>query len=102
MFQLIARHLLHTLNIIVVESFTTPHYYCPMSVQPLPALTVTNISLVHLAIVENKSIPHTSAVREPTIHKTAKEAAILAAIRFDFDRFWWDFESSFVSRSWRA
>ena len=41
MFQLIARHLLHTLNIIVVESFTTPHYYCPMSVQPLPALTVT-------------------------------------------------------------
>lgn len=42
MFQLIARHLLHTLNIIVVESFTTPHYYCPMSVQPLPALTVTH------------------------------------------------------------
>lgn len=42
MFQLIARHLLHTLNIIVVESFTTPHHYCPMSVQPLPALTVTN------------------------------------------------------------
>ncbi|MDD7000351.1 MAG: hypothetical protein PUI35_03155, partial [Oscillibacter sp.] len=41
MFQLIARHLLHTLNIIVVESFTTPHHYCPMSVQPLPALTVT-------------------------------------------------------------
>ncbi len=40
MFQLIARHLLHTLNIIVVESFTTPHHYCPMSVQPLPALTV--------------------------------------------------------------
>ena len=37
----IARHLLHTLNIIVVESFTTPHHYCPMSVQPLPALTVT-------------------------------------------------------------
>ena len=32
MFQLIARHLLHTLNIIVVESFTTPHHYCPMSV----------------------------------------------------------------------
>ncbi|MEF2950503.1 MAG: hypothetical protein U0O29_08500, partial [Oscillospiraceae bacterium] len=26
---------------IVVESFTTPHHYCPMSVQPLPALTVT-------------------------------------------------------------
>jgi len=25
----------------VVESFTTPHHYCPMSVQPLPALTVT-------------------------------------------------------------
>jgi hypothetical protein len=24
-----------------VESFTTPHHYCPMSVQPLPALTVT-------------------------------------------------------------
>ena len=42
MFQLIARHLLHTLNIIVVESFTTPHHYCPMSVQPLPALTVTS------------------------------------------------------------
>ena len=42
MFQLIARHLLHTLNIIVVESFTTPHHYCPMSVQPLPALTVTD------------------------------------------------------------
>ena len=41
MFQLIARHLLHTLNIIVVESFTTPHHNCPMSVQPLPALTVT-------------------------------------------------------------
>ena len=41
MFQLIARHLLHTLNIIVVESFTTPHHYCPMSVQPLPAFTVT-------------------------------------------------------------
>ena len=39
--HLIARHLLHTLNIIVVESFTTPHHYCPMSVQPLPALTVT-------------------------------------------------------------
>ena len=44
MFQLIARHLLHTLNIIVVESFTTPHHYCPMSVQPLPALTVTLLS----------------------------------------------------------
>mgnify|MGYP001638506118 CR=1 FL=1 len=44
MFQLIARHLLHTLNIIVVESFTTPHHYCPMSVQPLPALTVTYVS----------------------------------------------------------
>ena len=44
MFQLIARHLLHTLNIIVVESFTTPHHYCPMSVQPLPALTVTSFS----------------------------------------------------------
>lgn len=43
MFQLIARHLLHTLNIIVVESFTTPHHYCPMSVQPLPAFTVTNL-----------------------------------------------------------
>ena len=43
MFQLIARHLLHTLNIIVVESFTTPHHYCPMSVQPLPALTVTTL-----------------------------------------------------------
>ena len=42
MFQLIARHLLHTLNIIVVESFTTPHHYCPMSVQPLPAFTVTS------------------------------------------------------------
>ena len=41
MFQLIARHLLHTLNVIVVESFTTPHHYCPMSVQPLPAFTVT-------------------------------------------------------------
>ena len=41
MFQLIARHLLHTLNIIVVESFTTPHHYCPMSVQPPSALTVT-------------------------------------------------------------
>ncbi|MFY0389793.1 hypothetical protein ACOMD2_13920, partial [Hominicoprocola fusiformis] len=41
MFQLIARHLLHTLNIIVVESFTTPRHYCPMSVQPLPVLTVT-------------------------------------------------------------
>ena len=41
MFQLIARHLLHTLNIIVVESFTTPHHYCPMSVQPLLAFTVT-------------------------------------------------------------
>jgi len=27
----------------VVESFTTPHHYCPMSVQPLPALTVTYI-----------------------------------------------------------
>jgi hypothetical protein len=24
-----------------VESFTTPHHYCPMSVQPLPAFTVT-------------------------------------------------------------
>jgi len=47
MFQLIARHLLHTLNIIVVESFTTPHYYCPMSVQPLPALTVTKTGLLH-------------------------------------------------------
>lgn len=45
MFQLIARHLLHTLNIIVVESFTTPHHYCPMSVQPLPALTVTQICM---------------------------------------------------------
>ena len=44
MFQLIARHLLHTLNVIVVESFTTPHHYCPMSVQPLPALTVTQIA----------------------------------------------------------
>ena len=41
MFQLIARHLLHTLNVIVVESFTTPHHYCPMSVQPPSALTVT-------------------------------------------------------------
>ena len=41
MFQLIARHLLHTLYIIVVESFTTPHHYCHMSVQPLPAFTVT-------------------------------------------------------------
>jgi hypothetical protein len=48
MFQLIARHLLHTLNIIVVESFTTPHHYCPMSVQPLPALTVTRfLSFAH-------------------------------------------------------
>lgn len=41
MLQLIARHLLHTLNVIVVESFTTPHHYCPMCVQQLPALTVT-------------------------------------------------------------
>jgi hypothetical protein len=24
-----------------VESFTTPHHYCPMSVQPPSALTVT-------------------------------------------------------------
>ena len=54
MFQLIARHLLHTLNIIVVESFTTPHHYCPMSVQPLPALTVTFISPRYLANIENK------------------------------------------------
>ena len=40
-FQFIARHLLYTLNIIVVESFATSHHYCPMSVQPPSALTVT-------------------------------------------------------------
>ena len=40
-FQFIARHLLHTLNIIVVGSFATSHHYCPMSVQPPSALTVT-------------------------------------------------------------
>ena len=34
LFQFIARHLLHTLNVIVVGSFTTPHHYCPMCVQP--------------------------------------------------------------------
>ncbi len=40
-FQFIARHLLHTLNIIVVGSFAMFRYYCPMSVQPPSALTVT-------------------------------------------------------------
>ena len=29
------------LNVIVVENFATSHHYCPMSVQPLPAFTVT-------------------------------------------------------------
>ena len=57
MFQLIARHLLHTLNIIVVESFTTPHHYCPMSVQPLPALTVTELSgFRSLGILSSKTV----------------------------------------------
>ena len=41
MFQFIARHLLHTLNVIVVESLTIFHYYCPMCVQPSSVLTVT-------------------------------------------------------------
>ena len=36
-----ARHLLHILNVIVAESFTTPHHYCPMCVQPPSVLTVT-------------------------------------------------------------
>ena len=33
MFQFIARHLLHTLNIIVVESFTTFRYCCIVGCQ---------------------------------------------------------------------
>ena len=41
-FQFIARHLLYTTErVIVVGSFATSHHYCPMSVQPLSALTVT-------------------------------------------------------------
>lgn len=37
----VERFLLHTLNIIVVESFTTPHHYCSMCVQPPAVLTLT-------------------------------------------------------------
>ena len=41
-FQFIARHLLYTPErVIVVGSFATSHHYCPMSVQPPSALTVT-------------------------------------------------------------
>ena len=50
MFQLIARHLLHTLNIIVVESCETSRHYCPMSVQPLPVLTVTFFQPIVIAL----------------------------------------------------
>lgn len=56
MFQLIARHLLHTLNVIVVESFTTPHHYCPICVQPLSVLTVTE---KELATGENRHLSTT-------------------------------------------
>ena len=43
-FQFIARHLLYTPERVIVEgSFATSHHYCPMSVQPSSALTVTEI-----------------------------------------------------------
>ncbi|MFY0388746.1 hypothetical protein ACOMD2_08550, partial [Hominicoprocola fusiformis] len=68
MFQLIARHLLHTLNIIVVESFTTPRHYCPMSVQPLPVLTVTtkrSFGIGSTTILNNEKVASRNNVRQP-------------------------------------